>query len=334
MTAKVVTAVAWDFSIAERMLGKIGAQLLRVPLFTEEDVIKNAGDAEGVIAGVIEPFTPKVLRAMTKCKIISRVGIGVDNIDMEEATRLGISVAIVVDAQSQEVSDYAVAFILAFNRKLFPITQVVRAGAWRPGSKDLMRVRADMFRLNKQTLGLVGVGRIGSLVARKAKALGLRVLVHDPYVSAEVVQKLGAEGVDFDRLLQESDYISLHAPLTPETKNLLGLKEFKKMKRTAYLINAARGGLIDEQALYQAITEGLIAGAGLDVTEPEPPPPDHPLLKLDKVFVTGHSAYFSDSCLLEAQQTCTEAVVMALQGLWPSNLANPQVQKQANRRIA
>ena len=334
MMARVVTGMAYDFAMTKEMLAKVKAELVFAPIKTEDDIIKYACDADAVIVGAVEPFTEKAVSALKKCKVISRFGIGYSNIDVAAATRMGIPVAVVLDASVHEVSDHTLMFILAFSRKVFPLTQFVRTGAWRTGSKEMATVRGKMFRLNQQTLGLVGMGRIGELVARKARAFGLRVLVHDPYVPAEVISKAGAESADFEFILKESDFISLHLPLTPKTKHLFGLNEFRKMKPTACIINTSRGALINEQALYQAITEGYIAGAGLDVTEPEPPLPDNPLLKLDRVLITGHSAWVSETSHMELQQIAANAMVKALQGDWPTNVINPEVRQQENCRIA
>ena len=156
---------------------------------------------------------------------------------------------------------------------------------------------------------------------------------YDPYLSSEELKARGAEKVDFPTLLQEADYISIHAPLSAETKNMFGLAEFKKMKPSAVIINTARGAIIDEKALCQALTEGVIAGAGLDVTNPEPPASDNPLLKLDQVLVTGHFAYYSETSVRELHVKSAEAIVAALQGEFPPFLANPEVKKQANCRI-
>ena len=331
MAMKVITSL--PIASAEEILAKAGIQLVQAPLWTEKAVIEYGADADAAIVGANEPYTPKAIQALSKCKILSRMGIGYNNIDVGEATRQGIPVAVVLDASVHEVSDHALAFLLVFSRKLFPLTQVVRNGNWKPASNDIINARGRMFRLNQQVLGVVGVGRIGSRVCLKARAFGLRVLGYDPYLSREDLQRVGAEKVEFEQLLQESDFISLHAPLTSETKNLFGLKEFKKMKPTAVIINTARGPIIDEQALYQALREGLIAGAGLDVTEPEPPRPDDPLLKLEQVLITGHSAYFSEASNLELQQKSAEAVVLALKGEWPPFLANPEVKEQRNCRI-
>ena len=333
MPSKVVARVGLDFAPAEKLLAEAGAQLILASLWTEEDLIKYAADADAVIVAATEPYTKRVIQTLRKCRIISRLGIGFNNIDVAEATRQGIPVAVVLDASVHEVSDHALAFLLGFSRKIFSLAHAVRKGTWKTGSTEIVRARGQMFRLNQQTLGLVGVGRIGSRTAPKARALGMRVLGYDPYLSALELQQRGAEKVDFDQLLREADFISLHAPLTSETQRMFGLKEFRKMKSTAVIINTARGALIDEQALYQALVEGSIAGAGLDVCEPEPPAQDNPLFQLEQVLITGHSAFFSESSMLELQQKATEAVIAALRGDWPPVLVNPQVKEQKNRRI-
>ena len=333
MAAKVVTRMGLEMKTATAILAKDGIELIRKPMATEEDILKNAADADAVIVGSIEPYTARVIQAMGRCKILSRMGIGYSNIDVEEATRQGIPVTVVLDASVHEVSDHALAMILAFNRKLFPLVQAVRNGAWKAGD-ELIRVRGKIFRLNQQTLGLVGLGRIGGQLARKAGALGMKVIVFDPYLTPEKIREAGGEAADLDRLLKESDYISFHAPLTPQTKKLFGMNEFKKMKPTSYIVNTARGALIDEDALYQALKDGVIAGAGLDVTDPEPPRPDNPLLKLEQVLPTGHSSYYSEMSTEELEQRAAEAVRTALRGEWPPFLLNPKVKDQANCRIS
>jgi D-3-phosphoglycerate dehydrogenase len=333
MPGKVVARAGVDFTVAQNILTQAGGQLVTAPLWTEEDLIRHAADADAVIVAATEPYTPRVIQNLRRCRIISRMGIGYNNINVEEATRQGIPVAVVLDASVHEVSDQAMALLLAFSRRLFPLVQAVRKGIWKSGSAEIVKVRASMFRLNQQTLGLVGVGRIGSRMPAKAQAFGMRVLAYDPYLSAQELQKQGAEKVDFEKLLSESDYISIHAPLTPETEKMFGLKEFKKMKPTAVVINTARGAIIDEQALYQALVAGVIAGAGLDVCEPEPPRPENPLFQLEQVLITGHSAFFSESSMLELQQKAAEAVLAALKGGWPPVLVNPEVKERKNRRI-
>jgi D-3-phosphoglycerate dehydrogenase len=333
MAVKVLARVGLPAETVKEILTKVGVELVFAPLWKEEDIIAHAADADAVIVGATEPYTKKAIQALAKCKILSRMGIGYSNIDVDEATRQGIPVTVVLDASVHEVSDYALACILAFNRKLIPLDRAVKGGAWRVNSGEIMKARGKMFRLNQQTLGLVGMGRIGGLLSGKAMALGMRVIVFDPYLTPEAIRQTGGEPADFETLLAESDYISLHAPLTPQTNQLFGMEEFRKMKPTAYIINAARGALIDEGALHQALIKGLIAGAGLDVTEPEPPAPDNPLLNLDQVVATGHSSFNSDASNRELQQRAAEAVLTALRGEWPPFLINPKVKEQKNCRI-
>jgi len=220
MTAKVVTGLSGTRAIAAEILERAGIELVRLSLVTEDDIVKNAADADAVLAGPNEPYTKKALQSMTRCRVISRVGIGYDNVDVQEATVLGIPVAVVLDASIHEVSDHALAFVLAFSRKLYPLAQSVRAGLWKPDGKEITAARGKMFRLNQQTLGLVGMGKIGRLVVQKARAFSMRVVVCDPYLSAEDVRKDGAELVDFDYVLRNADFISLHAPLSPKTNKL------------------------------------------------------------------------------------------------------------------
>ena len=333
MSYKIVTGITRELSMVNEFLEPIGGELVQTPLKTEEDIIAHAADADAILVGVLEPYTARVIKELSRCKIISRTGIGYSNIDVEEAARQGIPVSIVIGSNSQEVSDYALSWILAFNRRLLPIVQAVHGGAWVSGSPQMVKARGKMRRLNQQTLGLIGMGRIGSLAAQKAKGFGMRVIVYDPYISEEAVRNAGVEAADFDTVLCEADYISIHAQLTAETKHLFDASAFEKMKPSAYLINAARGGFVDETALYNAVSEGSIAGAALDVTDPEPPAVNNPLFGLDQVFLTGHSSWFSDASAAESLQIATDAVFKALRGEWPPTLANPAVKEQPNARI-
>jgi D-3-phosphoglycerate dehydrogenase len=333
MAFKVLARPDLPTLVAKDILRQAGAELVQLPVFTEADLIQHGADADAALISAIEPYTAKVIRALPKCRILARTGIGFNNIDAEEATRQGIAVAIVLDASVNEVSDQAMAFLLAFSRRIFPVAQAVRQGLWKAGSKGMEDARGQMRRLNEQTLGIVGVGRIGSRMAEKGRAFGLRVVGYDPYLSAAELQKRGAEKADFATLLEGADYVSIHAPLSAETKNMFGPAEFKRMKPTAVVINTARGGIIDEKALCQALSERMIAGAGLDVTNPEPPSADSPLLKMDQVLVTGHLAYYSETSVRELHVKSAEAIVAALRGEWPPFLANPDVTQQPNRRI-
>jgi D-3-phosphoglycerate dehydrogenase len=208
-------------------------------------------------------------------------------------------------------------------RKITPLSKLVKSGHW----SDIPTVRTQIFRLSETTLGIYGLGQIGSCLATRAKAFGMKTIAYDPYQTVDAAEKLGVELVDFDRLCSESDFISIHSPLTKETTHQFNIEAFKKMKRTAYLINNARGAIVDENALYTALKEGYIAGAGLDVTDPEPPQADNPLFKLDKVFITGHTSFYSEQAVAELRQKSVAAIVDVLKGGWPPVLANPEVQK-------
>jgi len=332
MAFTVVSGIGGGKEI-EAELARVGAELVMAPVWTEEDIIRSAANADAVMVGATEPYTRRVIEAMTKCRVISRTGVGYNNIDVVAATEHGIPVAIVPDASIEEVSDHALAFLLAFSRKLVPVDRLVRQGAWALGTREIFDVRRPTFRLARQTVGVVGAGRIGLAFVRKVKALGVRVIVCDPYLSADAVTEMGAEKVELRQLLRESDYVSIHCPATEETRRMFGAAEFKEMKPTACLINTARGDIVDEKALVTALSEGQIAGAGIDTTDPEPPEPDNPLLQLENVLVTAHSAFYSEDSLLELRTRTVEAVVAALRGEWPRALANPEVKENAKRRI-
>ena len=332
MSFKVVSGIGGADAIKAE-LARVDAEVVLAPVWTEEDIIKSAADADAVMVGATEPYTRKAIEAMKKCRVISRTGVGYNNIDVDAATENGIAVAIVTDASIDEVSDHALAFLLAFYRKIVPVDRLVRQGAWQLRRREIFEVRVPTVRLNRQTVGVIGAGRIGGAFMRKVKAFGVKVIVYDPYMTEDAIQAMGATKVDFEQLLRESDYISIHCPVTGETKQMFGTGEFSKMKSTAYLINTARGDSVDEKALFNALSEGVIAGAGIDVTDPEPPDPDDPLLQLENVIITAHSAFYSEDSLLALVMGTVGAVVDALKGDWPRSLANPEVKETANRRI-
>jgi len=253
---------------------------------------------------------------------------------VDAATERGICVTNVPDYCLEEVSDHTMALLLACARKLLPQDKAVREGKW--DTLERPRIRYDiwppMFRVRGQTLGLIGFGNVARALVPKAQGFGLRVIACSPHVGDDVVAGLGVEPVDLDRLLRESDYVSVHTALNAGTTHILGLEQFRQMKRTAYLINTARGGLIDEGALYTALSEGYIAAAGLDVMELEPPPSDNPLFKLDNVVFTAHSAHYSDASALELRRRPVEEVVRALRGELPYNLVNPEVKEKFLQR--
>ncbi|MBI4295153.1 MAG: C-terminal binding protein, partial [Chloroflexi bacterium] len=211
----------------------------------------------------------------------------------------------------------------------------VQQGKWGGPSfspEIVQGIWPNTFRMRGQTLGLLGLGKSGRSLIPKAQGFGLRVIAYDPYVPAKVAKDLNVEPVDLDQLLKESDYISIHAPSIPATHHMLGLEQFKKMKRTAYIANTARGSIIDEQALIIALREGYIAGAGLDVLETEPPDPNNPLLKMDNVIVTAHSAHNSMESRADALRIPSEEALRVLRGEWPLSMLNPAVKDKYIQR--
>jgi D-3-phosphoglycerate dehydrogenase len=206
------------------------------------------------------------------------------------------------------------------------LNKMVKTGGWRVfHGPEMGEIWHGIAPIRGETLGLIGFGQIARAIVPKAKGFGLRILAYDPYVATEVMEKMGVEAVGLDQLLKESDFVSVHCALTNESRHMLGTEQFKLMKPTAYLINAARGQLVDEKALYAALIQGGIAGAGLDVTEVEPISLDNPLLKLDNVIFTGHSAHYSDISLAHARRKPVEDVSRIMAGKWPRGWVNPEV---------
>jgi phosphoglycerate dehydrogenase-like enzyme len=210
---------------------------------------------------------------------------------------------------------------------VFRLDKAVRTGEWQSvHGPEMGEIWRGIKPIRGQTLGLIGFGQIARAVVPKAKGFGLRILACDPYVSAKVMNKMAVKAVELDHLLQESDFVSLHTALTAENRHMLGAEQFKLMKPTAYLINTARGVLVDEKALYAALTSGGIAGAGLDVTEVEPIKMDNPLLELDNVVLTGHSSHYSDVAIANIRQRPAEDVSRIMSGEWPRGWINPEVE--------
>lgn len=302
---------------AERaVLAAIPAELVERPCLTEAELLEHAAQADAILT-LDEPFGAEVVAALERCRVISRFGIGVDRIDVEAATARGIVVANVPDYCVDEVSDHALALLLALSRRVVALDRAVRSGVW-----DTVAVAGRVRRLRGQTLGVVGFGRLGRRLAEKARALGLDVLAHDPFVADEEIRAGGCEPAALDVLLERSDWISLHLPLTPETRHLIGRAELARVKPTAVLLNTARGALVDQDALVAALVDGRLGGAGLDVLEREPPAPDDPLLALDNVVVTSHAAFYSEEALAEQRLRAVENVARVLTGRAPHAAVN------------
>lgn len=328
MTWKVlITDHVWPSTDPERaVLEAGGASVVVSPDGEEATLAELARDADAIMT-CFARVTESVVRAAEQCIVIGRFGVGVDNIAVSTATELGIAVTYVPDYCVDEVSDHVMALLHAWNRKIALFDRSVKERGW--GSQPLtMR----MMRLRGKTLGIVGFGRIGQAVALKARAFGLNIIASDPMVPAKTVEDLDGRLVDLPTLLDESDFVSLHTPLTDATRNLIGREELAAMKPEAFLINAARGPLIDEIALYDALSRGTIAGAGLDVMVDNTPPQDHPLFSLDNIIITPHVAFFSQESTLELEQRAAAEVVSVMQGRMPGNLVNPAVLEHPNPR--
>ena len=323
----LVTDYVWPSLEPEReVMASIGAELVVAPNGEEETLASLAEDVDGILTCFAQ-VTQKVVESARKCVVIGRYGVGVDNIAVETATRLGMVVTYVPDYCVDEVSDHALALLLAWNRRVPLFDSAVKQGRWH------VELTMPILRLRGSKMGIIGLGRIGKALSRKAAAFGMEVLASDPYVSPEAAAESGAQLVDMAALLRESDFISIHTPLAPETHKLIGEKELSMMKPSAFLINVARGPLIDEEALYAALKEKRIGGAGLDVLVQAPPPADHPLLQLDNVVLTPHVAFFSREAVQELQVRASTEVARVLTGQMPDNVINPGVLSQSNARV-
>jgi len=332
MSFKVVHALALpDVDLGEKLLEPLDATLDKGMWLTEDEIISHAREADAVIGVVsIQPFTRRVLEALVNCRILAGIAVGFEMVDLEAATECGMVVTNVPDYGIDEVSGMAITLMLGSGNKLLQVDKAVkeRQVCFARDREALLDIVRPKFRMRNQTLGIVGLGRIGTATALKARGLGMRVIAYDPYVLDAVMESRGVKPVDLDMLLRESDFISLHTPLTPETSGMIGYEEFKKMKPTCYFINTARGGCVDQAALIRALQEGLIAGAGIDVTVDEPIAADNPLITMPNVILTGHSAWYSNRADFEIFYKPMTQVLMALKGEWPVYAVNTEVKEK------
>jgi D-3-phosphoglycerate dehydrogenase / 2-oxoglutarate reductase len=306
---------------AREVLEKIGGELRLAQDSTPEAILRVAADADALLVTYAK-ITAEMIRQMKRCRIISRFGIGVDNVDIGAATGAGIVVTKVPDYCIDEVSDHAMAMLLALVRKIPYANSLVHAGRWE------MPAVVPIHRLRGSVLGLVGFGRIPQLVAPKAQAFGIKVIACDPYIPMEVMARAGVEKVEFDALLERSDYVSIHSPLLPETRHLFSTEVFRKMKPTAYLVNTARGPIVDEAALAHALDAQQIAGAALDVLSQEPAA-GSPLFGRNNVILTPHTSFYSVESLVELQVKAAEEVVRVMTKQAPRNPVNPEALQHA-----
>jgi D-3-phosphoglycerate dehydrogenase / 2-oxoglutarate reductase len=304
-----------DAQLERDLLKAIDARLVHIGGLNTPEARAIIGTADALM--VTTHLVPaNLIGAMERCRVISRAGTGLDAIDIPAATARGIWVAYVPDYSVDEVSSHAIALLLAHARGIPKLIEAARAGSWNNQSVVPLR------RLRGQTLGIFGFGRIGQMVAAKAAGLGLEIQAHDRFLTPEQVAAAGARSVDWETLLRTSDYLSLHAPLTADTQKVINAQTLALMKPTAVLINTARGGLIDEPALDEALNAGRLAAAALDVLTVEPPPPDHALLRNSRAMITPHAAWYSEDANIDVRVRAAEEVVRVLSGERPRCPAN------------
>jgi D-3-phosphoglycerate dehydrogenase / 2-oxoglutarate reductase len=303
---------------------KIGSELILAQVQEERELIRACREADGLL-NQYAPLTRRVLENLPNCKVVSRYGVGVDSVDLKAATDLGIIVANVPDYCMDEVADQTVSMLLGLIRKTAFFDQKVKSGQWN------FRQGIPIYRTRGKTLGLIGCGKIGLEVAKRISAFGLRVIAFDPYIEKphEVI-----ELKDIDTVLKESDFISIHCPLNDSTRHLIGDEAFKKMEKRPILINTSRGPIIDEKALIQALKEGLISGAGLDVLEKEPPDSQNPLLKMENVILTPHVSFYSVESISELKRRTAKNVADVLTGRWPRSVVNREVKGRIRAQLS
>jgi D-3-phosphoglycerate dehydrogenase len=322
----VVTDIAWKgLDVEEGILGEIGASLVLAERGDEKELASLVPAADGILT-CWKPVTKTVLQHAPKCLSIGRYGIGLDNIDLEFATQAGIVVTNVPTYCVDEVSEHAMAMLLSMARGLAFYDRAIKGGAY-----DLT-AGTPLYRVNGKTLGIVGFGNIGKALYQRAQGFGLKVISYDPKANENSVKGFEVQLVSFPELLRRSDYISIHAPLTAETRQLFNIQAFRQMKPTAFLINTARGDLVNGKDLLEALDQKLIAGAALDVFSPEPPDPCSPLLQHPRMVVTPHAAFNSQESLVDLRQTAARQMADVLCGRTPSHIVNPQVLAKPNLR--
>ncbi len=319
MKKALITDYVWpDIEVESAVLRGAGVEPVVASDTSEGTLAELAADSDAILFCFAQ-VTGNVLRAAEKCIVACRYGIGVDNIDIPTATELGIVVTNVPDYCMDEVTDHALGMILALNRRLVPHNSEVATGGWYS-----VVLNQPMHRTRGATLGILGFGRIGRSIAAKAAGFGMRMIAYDPLIEAGQTID-GVEIVTFENVLRDSHFITVHTPLTPETEGMIGADELAMMMPGSIIVNCARGGIIEEGALAEALSSGHLAGAGLDVLEPAPPADDHPLLGLENVIITPHTAFFSQASTVELERRTAEEAVRVLNGEMPENLINSDV---------
>ena len=305
-----------NLDVERRALGRWHAELVEGMGLSEEEIVAVAQGAQIILCGGAPKISASVIRRLPELRAVVRYGIGVDTVDLAECTKRGIYVANVPDYCIEEVATHSLALILSWARKI-PIAQAnTRAGHWDVAPVKPLQSARDLV------VGILGFGRIAQSLCRMARGIGFQVWASDPYVPKGRILKKGARPVSLNALVRHSDFISLHLPLSSKTRHIINAEQLKKMKPTAYLVNTARGELIDEKALQAALNRGWLAGAALDVMEKEPPNPDHPLRTMENLILTPHCAWYTERSQKELRKKACAEVIRVLRGGIPKNLVN------------
>ncbi|SFL68664.1 D-3-phosphoglycerate dehydrogenase [Halogranum rubrum] len=320
MPPKVVVAdqKATDIEMERDLLSGLNANVVKTDATSERELIQDALDATAIIVDGYAPMSKRVLDELDQLQVIARAGIGVDNIDVDAATANGVSVVNVPDVSFGNVATHTLALLFACIRKIPLYNERVRSGSWD------WKAEKPLFSLEGKTLGVVGFGSIARSLVERLEGTGVDVIGYDHSASRSELQKYGVSKVSFDELLQQADFHSIHVPLTESTEHLYDESTFERIKPGAIIVNTARGGIVDEEALYHAIDTGVISMAGLDVLSQEPPE-DSPLLSLDEVIFTPHIAWYSEETITQLRQRATEEVNRVLSGNDPLNPVNTLV---------
>ncbi len=315
----LITDYTWpSVDIEKGLLKEAGVETIVAPATDKDTLIDLSSDVDAIMF-CFAHITQDILNNATKCKIAARYGVGLDNIDIDTCTKLGIVVTSVPDYCISEVSDHVFAMLLTLNRRIVQHNNSVRALGWSSVS-----LNSHIIRTSESIIGIIGFGRIGREVARKARTFGMQILTYDPILEIGTAVD-GAKVVTMEQLLKESDFVTLHIPLNSSTYKIIGATQLESMKQTAILINCSRAGIIDEKALVQQLNTGKLGGVGLDVVEDMSLNTLQPLLNMDNVIITPHTAFFSQHSVRELQRKTALSVTTLLAGKVPTNLVNPQV---------
>ena len=314
------TTAGGGYELEMEALVGLDAEFVELPA-DEDGFIAGAQDCDAIYAKGMA-FTAKVIEGLpVRCKGISLGSVGVDSVDIAAATVRGIPVTNCPDTFIDEVADHAMALLLAGHRRIIEQDRMVREGRWREGRPQL----SQLPRLMGATLGFIAFGRVARLVARRAKAFGIDLVAYDPFIEELVIYEYGARPATLEEVLTTSDFVSMHAPATPQARGMLTERHFRMMKPTAWFINTGRGPTVDEAALIRALEEKWIAGASLDVLEQEPPRQDNPLLQMTNVTLSPHNASASARFDLARKRRVGQELSLILSGRWPMSCVNPTV---------